>query len=62
MDSYAQELLATIESLTESKNKLQTYMLEQVRLPLTNKLQSYMLEQVRLPDQDSYDLGTEVHH
>ena len=31
MDSYVQELLATIEALTESKNKLQTYMLEQVR-------------------------------
>ena len=30
MDSYVQELLTTIEALTESKNKLQTYMLEQV--------------------------------
>lgn len=30
MDAYAQELLATIVSLTESKKTLQTYMLEQV--------------------------------
>ena len=38
MDTYVQELISTIEALTDSKQKLQTYMLEQVTL-FKSKLQ-----------------------